>query len=104
MEENLDKFDYMIINVEYLLNGSLEKLTVYSETITGTTSGDASFSIGLSSNRVIVVAAYTNDSDSGIEVSIVAATDGSYYARFHNKNDGYIINKEITVHIYYLLR
>lgn len=23
MEENLDKFDYMIINVEYLLNGSL---------------------------------------------------------------------------------
>ena len=24
MEENLDEFDYMIINVEYLLNGSLE--------------------------------------------------------------------------------
>ena len=24
MEENLDKFDYMIINVEYLLNGSLK--------------------------------------------------------------------------------
>ena len=104
MEENLDEFGYMIINVEYLLNGSLEKLTVYSETITRTTSGDASFNIGLSSNRVIVVAAYTNDSDSGIEVSIVATTDGSYYARFHNKNDGCIINKEITVHIYYLLR
>lgn len=55
-------------------------------------------------SRVIVMAAYTKDSDSGIEVSIVATTDGSYYARFHNKNDGYIINKEITVHIYYLLR
>ena len=26
MEENLDEFDYMIINVEYLLNGSLNKL------------------------------------------------------------------------------
>ena len=25
MEENLDEFDYMIINVEYLLNGSLGK-------------------------------------------------------------------------------
>ena len=24
MEENLDEFDYMIINVEYLLNGSLK--------------------------------------------------------------------------------
>ena len=46
-----------------------------------------------------MIAAYTNDSDSGIEVSIVATTDGSYYARFHNKNDGYIINKEITVSI-----
>ena len=41
MEENLDEFDYMIINVESCLNGSLKKLTVYSETITGTTSGDA---------------------------------------------------------------
>ena len=32
MEENLDEFDYMITNVEYLLNGSLKeiKLTRYS--------------------------------------------------------------------------
>ena len=88
----------------YFLKRQFKKLTVYSETITGTTSDDASFSIGLLSNRVIVLAAYTTDSDSGIEVSIVSTKDGSYYARFHNKNDGYIINKEITVHIYYLLR
>lgn len=26
MEENLDEFDYMIINVEYFLNGSLNKV------------------------------------------------------------------------------
>ena len=26
MEENLDEFDYMIINVEYLLNGSLKMI------------------------------------------------------------------------------
>ena len=29
MEENLDEFDYMIINVEYLLNGSLIHCVVW---------------------------------------------------------------------------
>ena len=28
MEENLDEFDYMIINVEYLLNGSMLLFTI----------------------------------------------------------------------------
>lgn len=51
-----------------------------------------------------MIAAYTNDSDGGIEVSVVSTKDGGYFARFHNKIDGYFINKEITVHIYYLLR
>ncbi len=88
----------------FFLNGSLKKLTVYSETITGTTSNDSSFSIGLSINKVIVLAAYTSDSDSGIEVSIVSTKDGTYYARCHDKINGYYINKKITVHIYYLLR
>ena len=30
MEENLDKFDYMIINVEYLLNGSLKNFKIFA--------------------------------------------------------------------------
>ena len=86
------------------LNGSLKKLTVYSKTITRTTSTDASFNIELSSNTAIVIAAYTNDSDAGIEVSVASTKDGLYFARFYDKADGYIINQEITVHIYYLLR
>lgn len=86
------------------LNGSLKRLTVYSKTITKTTSDDSSFGIELSSNRAIVIAAYTSDSDSGIEVSVVSTEGGGYYVRFHDKNNGYYINKEITVHIYYLLR
>lgn len=99
---------YFVLYIELLfgnvgLNGSLKKLTVYSETITGTTSDDSSFSIGLSANKVIVLAAYTTDSDSGIEVSIVSTKDGTYYVRCHDKINGYYINKKITVHIYYLL-
>lgn len=86
------------------LNGSLNKLTIYSKTITGTTSDDASFPTGLSCNSVIVIAAYTSDSDNGIEVSVVSTKDGGYYVRFRDKTNGYYINKEITVHIYYLLR
>ena len=86
------------------LNGSLNKLTIYSKTITGTTSDDSSFNIELSSNSAIVIAAYTSDSDNGIEVSVVSTKGGGYYVRFHDKNNGYYINKEITVHIYYLLR
>ena len=38
MEENLDKFDYMIINVEYLLNGSLNNKVnkiIYDPSING---------------------------------------------------------------------
>ena len=34
MEENLDEFDYMIINVEYLLNGSLLKFQRFTVTTT----------------------------------------------------------------------
>ena len=30
MEENLDEFDYMIINVEYLLNGSLKNFKIFA--------------------------------------------------------------------------
>ena len=86
------------------LNGSLKKLTVYSKTITRTTSDDSSFNIGLSSNRAIVLNAYTNDSDAGIEVTIVSTKDGDYYARCYSKMDGYYINKEITIHIDYILR
>ena len=33
MEENLDEFDYMIINVESCLNGSIDKLNVINENI-----------------------------------------------------------------------
>ena len=33
MEENLDEFDYMIINVEYLLNGSLKSLVICKQYI-----------------------------------------------------------------------
>ena len=80
------------------------KFTVYSKTITKTTSTDASFNIELSSNTAIVIAAYTNDSDAGIDASVVLTKDGLYFARFYDKADGYIINQEITVHIYYLLR
>ena len=37
MEENLDEFDYMIINVEYLLNGSLNsKVTVVEYPVSST--------------------------------------------------------------------
>ena len=35
MEENLDEFDYMIINVEYLLNGSLNKTIKIAATLNG---------------------------------------------------------------------
>lgn len=86
------------------LNGSLKKLTVYSETITGTTSYDASFSTGLSCNSVIVLNAYTNDSNGGIEVAIVSVEDGTYYARCYDKSDGYLTDKKITIHIDYILR
>ena len=34
MEENLDEFDYMIINVEYLLNGNLLKFQRFTVTTT----------------------------------------------------------------------
>jgi len=104
MEENLYEFDYMIINVESCLNGSLKKLTIYSKTVTDTTSFDASFSTGLSCNSVIVLNAYTNDSNSGIEVAIVSVEDGTYYARCYDKSDGYLTNKKITIHIDYILR
>lgn len=86
------------------INGSLKKLTVYSETITGTTSYDASFSTGLSCNSVIVLNAYTNDSNGGIEVAIVSVEDGTYYARCYDKSDGYLTDKKITIHIDYILR
>ena len=33
MEENLDEFDYIIINVEYLLNGSLMNNLVYGQQV-----------------------------------------------------------------------
>ena len=92
------------IVIEFWLNGSLKKLTVYSKTITGTTSDDASLSIGLSSNRAIVIAAYTNDSDSGIEVAIVSVEDGTYFARCYDKSNGYLTDKKITIHIDYILR
>lgn len=87
-----------------MLNGSLKKLTVYSETITGTTSDDASLSTGLSCNSVIVLNAYTNDSNNGIEVAIVSVEDGTYYARCYDKLDGYLTGKKITIHIDYILR
>nr|DAD89658.1 MAG TPA: hypothetical protein [Siphoviridae sp. ctnFo11] len=86
------------------LNGSLKKLTIYSHTVTGTTSFDASFSTGLSCNRVIVLNAYTNDSNGGIEVAIVSVEDGTYYARCYDKSDGYLTDKKITIHIDYILR
>ena len=35
MEENLDEFDYMIINVEYLLNGSLNTTIKRAATLDG---------------------------------------------------------------------
>ena len=35
MEENLDEFDYMIINVEYLLNGSLNTTMKIADTLNG---------------------------------------------------------------------
>lgn len=86
------------------LNGSLKKLTIYSKTVTGTTSFDASLSTGLSCNSVIVLNAYTNDSNSGIEVAIVSVEDGTYYARCYDKSDGYLTDKKITIHIDYILR
>lgn len=86
------------------LNGSLKKLTIYSQTVTGTTSFDASFSTGLSCNSVIVLNAYTNDSNGGIEVAIVSVEDGTYYARCYDKSDGYLTDKKITIHIDYILR
>ena len=104
MEENLYEFDYMIINVESCLNGSLKKLTIYSKTVTDTTSFDASFSTGLSCNSVIVLNAYTNDSNGGIEVAIVSVEDGTYYVRCYDKSNGYLTDKKITIHIDYILR
>ena len=35
MEENLDEFDYMIINVEYLLNGRLNTTIKIADTLDG---------------------------------------------------------------------
>lgn len=35
MEENLDEFDYVIINVEYLLNGSLKEIELTRYNIEG---------------------------------------------------------------------
>lgn len=87
-----------------VLNGSLKKLTIYSQTVTGTTSFDASLYTGLSCNSVIVLNAYTNDSNGGIEVAIVSVEDGTYYARCYDKSNGYLTDKKITIHIDYILR
>ena len=43
MEENLDEFDYMIINVEYLLNGSLEKLNDFTDILSNDNLNDSKF-------------------------------------------------------------
>lgn len=79
-------------------------MTIYSQTVTGTTSDDASFPTGLSCNSVIVLNAYTNDSDNGIEVAIVSVEDGTYYVRCYDKSNGYLTDKKITIHIDYILR
>lgn len=72
--------------------------------VTKTTSDDASFGIGLNADRVIILNTYCTDSDSGIEANLVGVRDKSYFVRFENKLDGYIKNKELTVHIDYILR
>lgn len=100
---------YFVLYIELLfgdvgLNGSLKKLTIYSQTVTGTTSFDASLYTGLSCNSVIVLNAYTNDSNGGIEVAIVSVEDETYYARCYDKSNGYLTDKKITIHIDYILR
>ena len=61
MEENLDEFDYMIINVEYLLNGSIEPsivnvpISILIEPINLIKSGH------------VVVASYNSDSIQSIQ-------------------------------------
>lgn len=83
------------------LNG---RTIIRSLVVTKTTSDDASFSIGLNTDRVIVLNTYCTDSDSGIEANLACVRDKSYFVRFKNKLDGYIKNKELTVHIDYILR
>lgn len=51
-----------------------------------------------------MIAAYTNDSDYGIEVAIVSVEDGTYFARCYDKSNGYLTDKKITIHIDYILR
>ena len=43
MEDNLDEFDYMIINVEYLLNGSLENLNNFTDILSNDNLNDIKF-------------------------------------------------------------
>ena len=45
MEENLDEFDYMIINVEYLLNGSLNNVAPKEGSVLRSSDGIVSLSI-----------------------------------------------------------
>ena len=83
MEENLDEFDYMIINVEYLLNGSLNYVAPKGETVLRSSDGIVSLSIYNDSLYI----KYDKDASKDYYAELVISTSGMVLKK--NDSSGY---------------
>ena len=83
MEENLDEFDYMIINVEYLLNGSLNNIDPKGESILRSSDGIVSLSIYNDSLYI----KYNKDASKDYYVELAIGTSGMVLMK--NDSSGY---------------
>lgn len=97
MEENLDEFDYMIINVEYFLNGSLnDKFSQQSLVSSLSDIKDIGIYYIHNSSEMpsaagwYVILSFARQDGSTIPmIAMDQYTDSIYYGRLYNGNNGY---------------